>query len=213
MSNLNSTIMLMHGDKGATIAALKDAFRADFTLYIKGNSSALKDARLNLKNSPKDKAIENAITAGQQAGGKAYYIAPKGVKYDQQPAEDLVMWQKHIEDACAAFNATLDSSNAWDKKVLTEAEKQERADKKATKALESANAIIAQRGLIDPRTVRPFTTVELLEQATHAIAEGDCTEDQLRAMYKVVMSALADIHKSKALALAKANMIPTTATA
>ncbi len=213
MSNLNTTIMLMHGDKGATLQALKDAFRADFTLYIKGNSSALKDARLNLKGSPKDKAVEHAITSGQQAGGKAYYIAPKGVKYDQQPAEDLVMWQQHIEDACAAFNAALDASNAWDKKALTETEKQERADKKAAKALESANAIIAQRGLIDPRTVRPFTTVELLEQATHAIAEGDCTEDQLRAMYKVVMSALADIHKSKALALAKANMIPTTATA
>ena len=213
MSNLNTTIMLMHGDKGATLQALKDAFRADFTLYIKGNSSALKDARLNLKNSPKDKAVEHAITSGQQAGGKAYYIAPKGVKYDAQPANDLAMWQGHIEDACSAFNAALDSSDAWDKKILTEAEKQERADKKAAKALESANAIIAQRGLVDPKTVRPFTAVEIVDQAINEIAEGNCTEAQLKTVYGVVMSALADIHKNKALALAKANMTSTTATA
>lgn len=213
MSNLNTTIMFMHGDKGATMQALKDAFRADFTLYIKGNSSALKDARLNLKGSPKDKAIEHAITSGQQAGGKAYYIAPKGVKYDQQPAEDLVMWQQHIEDACAAFNAALDASDAWDKKVLTEAEKQERADKKAAKALESANAIIAQRGLIDPRTVRPFTPVELLEQAMHAIANNECSKSQLMEVYKTTMSALADIHKAEKLALARANMEQSSVTA
>lgn len=213
MSNLNTTIMLMHGDKGATIQALKDAFRADFTLYIKGNSSALKDSRLNLKNSPKDRAIENAITAGQQAGGKAYYIAPKGVKYDQQPAEDLAMWQNHITEACAAFDAALDSSNAWDKKVLTEAEKQERADKKAAKALESANAIIAQKGLVDPRSIRPFTHVELIEQAVHAIIGNECSKDQLMAVYTATMTALSIIHKAEALAIAKANMEQASVTA
>lgn len=212
MSNLNTTIMLMHGDKGATLQALKDAFRADFTLYIKGNNSALKDARLNLKNSPKDKAIEHAITSGQQAGGKAYYIAPKGVKYDQQSAEDLVMWQQHIEDACDAFNAVLDASNAWDKKILTETEKQERADKKAAKALESANAIITQRGLVDPKTIRPFTAIELMEQAMHAIANNECSKIQLMEVYKITMSALADIHKAEKLALARANMEKETAT-
>lgn len=212
MSNLNTTIMLMHGDKGATLQALKDAFRADFTLYIKGNSSALKDARLNLKSSPKDKAIEHALTVGQQAGGKAYYIAPKGVKYDQQPAEDLAMWQKHIEDACAAFDAALDSSDAWDKKVLTEAEKQEKADKKAAKALEHANALIAQRGLVDPKEIRPFTSVELIEQTMHEIAQGNCTKTQLMEVYKITMSALANIHKAEKLALARANMEKEPAT-
>ena len=196
----------MHGDKGATLAALKDAFRADFTLYIKGNSSALKDARLNLKSSPKDKAIENAITVGQQAGGKAYYIAPKGVKFDAQPADDLIMWHNHITEACAAFDAALDSSDAWDKKVLTDAEKQERADKRAAKALESANAIITQKGLVDPRTIRPFTHVELIEQAVHAIAGNECDKAQLMEVYKVTMTALSIIHKNEATALARANM-------
>lgn len=212
MSNLNTTIMLMHGDKGATLQALKDAFRADFTLYIKGNNSALKDARLNLKNSPKDKAIEHALTAGQQAGGKAYYIAPKGVKYDQQSAEDLAIWQQHIEEACAAFNATLDSSDAWDKRVLTEVEKRERADKKAAKALESANAIIAQKGLVDPRSIRPFTPAELLEQAVHAIANNECSKSQLMEVYMATMTALSIIHKNEELALARANMKKETVT-
>lgn len=206
MSNLNTTIMLMHGDKGATIQALKDAFKADFTLYIKGNAGALKDARLNLKNGLKDKAIENAITAGQQAGGKAYYIAPKGIKFDQQPAEDLAMWQNHITEACAAFDAALDASDAWDKKILTDAEKQERADKKATKALEAANAIIAQKGLVDPRSVRPFTHVELIEQAIHTITNNECDKAQLMAVYTATMTALSIIHKAEATTLARANM-------
>ena len=212
MSNLNTTIMLMHGDKGATLQALKDAFRADFTLYIKGNNSALKDARLNLKNSPKDRAIEHALVVGQQAGGKAYYIAPKGVKYDQQSAGDLAMWQQHIEEACAAFDATLDSSDAWDKRVLTEVEKRERADKKAAKALESANAIIAQKGLVDPRSIRPFTPAELLEQAVHAIANNECSKSQLMEVYMATMTALSIIHKNEELALARANMKKETVT-
>lgn len=213
MSKLNTTIMLMHGDKGATLQALKDAFRADFILYIKGNAGEIRDWRVNLKNTPKDKAIENAITAGQQAGGKAYYIAPKGVKYDQQPAADLAMWQTHIEDACEAFNNALDASNAWDKKVLTEAEKQERAEKKAAKELESANAIIAQKGLVDPRSVRPFTHVELIEQAVHAIIGNECNKAQLMAVYTATMTALSIIHKNEALALARANMEQASVTA
>lgn len=207
MSNINTIIMLMHGDKGATVQALKDAFKADFTLYIKGNSSALKDARVNLKNTAKDKAIENALTAGQQAGGKAYYIAPKGVKYDAQPADDLAMWASHINDACTAFDACIDASGAWDKKVLTGEEKQERADKKAAKALEMANALIAQKGLVEPSSIRPFTTQELTDQMAHEIVQGNCTKAQLKALYGVVMSALSIMQKAEQLALVKSNML------
>lgn len=207
MSNINTIIMLMHGDKGATVQALKDAFKADFTLYIKGNSSALKDARVNLKNTAKDKAIENALTAGQQAGGKAYYIAPKGVKYDQQSADDLAMWAGHISDACTAFDACIDASEAWDKKVLTAEEKQERADKKAAKALEMANALIAQKGLVEPSSIRPFTSAELVEQTIHEVVQGECSKAQLQALYGAVMTALSIMHKAEQVVLNKANML------
>lgn len=206
MSNINTIIMLMHGDKGATVQALKDAFRADFTLYIKGNASALRDARSNLKNTAKDKAIENALTAGIQAGGRAYYIAPKGVKFDQQSPEDLAMWSSHIEEACTAFNTTIDASEAWDKKTATEKEKQDKANLKAAKREETINAAIAARGLVDPKTIRPFSPDELIGQAINEIEQNNCTKEQLKELYKVTMAALAILHKAEQLALARANM-------
>lgn len=221
-SFINRAILVLHKEKTSTIEFLVEAFAKDITTYYKGNSSALSDARANLKlrkNAPEgalptvDEAIENALTLAMLAGGKAFYIPAHGVKFADQPAEDLQMWVKHTNDAIAAFKSALETSGAWDKRVITEKEKQEKANLKAAKELETINKAIAQRGLVDPNTIRPFSPVELVEQATHEIAQGNCSKAQLMEVYKVTMAALAAIHKADQLALTRANMNQTTVTA
>jgi len=220
-SFINRAILTLHNQKSNVIEFLTDAFSKDITTYYKGNASALNDARANLKlrkNVPEgalptvDEAIENALTMGMLAGGKAFYIPAHGVKFADQPAEDLQVWVKHTNDAIEAFRNALEISGAWDKKVITEKEKQEKANLKAAKELETINKAIAQRGLVDPKTIRPFSPVELVEQAMHEIAQNNCTKAQLVEVYKVTMTALATIHRAEQLALARANIEQTSVT-
>lgn len=221
-SHINRAVLVLHKEKTQTINFLVEAFSKDITTYYKGNSGALSDARSNLKmrktipeNSPPtpDEAIENALTVAMLAGGKAFYIPAHGVKFADQPAEDLKMWVGHTNDAIKAFQDALEASGAWDKRVISEKEKQDRANLKAAKELEVINKAIEARGLVDAKTIRPFTTIELLEQAQHEIVQGNCTKSQLMEVYKVTMSALANIHKAEQLALARANMAKETTTA
>ena len=218
-SHINRAILVLHKEKTQTINFLVEAFSKDITTYYKGNSGALSDARSNLKmrknvpeNSPPtpDEAIENALTVAMLAGGKAFYIPAHGVKFADQPAEDLQMWVGHTNDAIAAFKDALETSGAWDKRVVSDKDKADKANLKAAKELETVNAAIAARGLVDPKTIRPFSSVELVEQAMHEIAAGNCDKAQLMEVYGVVMSALATIHKGEALALARANMAKET---
>lgn len=190
MSNINTLVLLSHGDKAATLEAFKAAFKSDITIYIRGNKSALLDARQNLKNSPKDQAVNDALTAGIRETGTAYYIAPKGVKFDAQSPEDLAMWNKHIDAGCAAFNESLDASNAWDKVVKTEAEKLEAKNKKETKTLELVNAEVAKLGLVDPKTIRPFSADELKNALLDEVLAGHFDRDSLVAMVMKLEDAI-----------------------
>ena len=196
MSKINTIIMLSHGDKGATLEALKEAFRADITIYIRGNKSALLDARQNLKNTPKDSAIGDALTCGIRATGVAYYIAPKGIKFDAQSPDDLRMWQSHIEAGCEAFNASLDASTAWDKVVRTDEEKQEAKAKKEAKDLERVNAVVASLGLVDPKTIRPFDASELMSAYLDEVIAGNYSMEQLQAVMQQVRDAISILKKA-----------------
>lgn len=202
MSKINTIIMLSHGDKGATIEALKDAFKSDITTYIRGNKSALLDARQNLKNTPKDNAISEALTSGIRAAGVAYYIAPKGVKFDAQSPDDLAMWNDHIEAGCEAFNASLDASTAWDKVVRTDEEKQKAKAKKEAKDLERVNAQVASLGLVDPKTIRPFNASEIQSVYIDEVIAGSYSMDQLQVVMQHLKDAISILKKSaKAAAL------------
>lgn len=202
MSKINTIIMLSHGDKGATIEALKEAFRADITIYIRGNKSALLDARQNLKNTPKDNAIGDALTCGIRATGVAYYIAPKGIKFDAQSPDDLAMWNDHIEAGCLAFNESIDASTAWDKVVRTDEEKQKAKTKKEAKDLERVNAQVASLGLVDPKTIRPFSPAELQGAYLDEVIAGNYSMDQLQAVQQHLKDAISILKKAaKAAAL------------
>jgi len=202
MSKINTIIMLSHGDKGATLEALKEAFKSDITTYIRGNKSALLDARQNLKNTQKDNAISEALTCGIRAAGVAYYIAPKGVKFDAQSPDDLAMWASHIEAGCLAFNESIDSSKAWDKVVKTDEEKQEAKAKKEAKDLERVNAQVASLGLVDPKTVRPFNASEIQSVYIDEVIAGSYSMDQLQVVMQHLKDAISILKKSaKAAAL------------
>ena len=203
MSKINTIIMLSHGDKGATLEALKEAFKSDITIYIRGNKSALFDARQNLKNTPKDNAIGEALTCGIRAAGVAYYIAPKGVKFDAQSPDDLAMWQSHIEAGCEAFNASLDASTAWDKVVRTDEEKQKAKIKKEAKDLERVNAQVASLGLVDPKTIRPFNASEIQSVYIDEVIAGSYSMDQLQVVMQHLKDALSILKKA-----AKATALP-----
>lgn len=200
MSRINTIIMLSHGDKGATIEALKEAFRADITTYIRGNKSALLDARQNLRGTQKDTAIGEALTCGIRAAGVAYYIAPKGIKFDAQSPDDLRMWNDHIEAGCLAFNESIDSSKAWDKVVKTDEEKQEAKAKKEAKDLERVNAVVASLGLVDPKTIRPFDASELMSAYVDEVLAGNYSMDQLQAVMQHLKDAVSILKKTAKVA-------------
>lgn len=200
MSRINTIIMLSHGDKGATLEALKEAFKSDITTYIRGNKSALLDARQNLKNTQKDNAIGEALTCGIRAAGVAYYIAPKGIKFDAQSPDDLAMWNDHIEAGCLAFDESIDSSKAWDKVVKTDEEKQEAKAKKEAKDLERVNAQVASLGLVDPKTIRPFNASEIQSVYIDEVIAGSYSMDQLQVVMQHLKDAISVLKKAAKVA-------------
>lgn len=189
--------MISHGDKGATIEAFKEAFRSDITVYIRGNKSALIDARQSLKNTVKDSALNDALTCGIRAAGVAYYIAPKGVKFDAQSEDDLKMWNDHIAAGCESFNESIDASKAWDKVEKTDAEKQEAKAKKEAKALEKINAQVKSLGLVDPSTIRPFSAVEIQSSYLDEVLACKYSMEELQTVMQQIKDAISILKKAQ----------------
>lgn len=144
-SRLQASIKLLHGDKGATLASLTASFREDYSHFATANNrEALNMAVSELKKSPKDKAISEAISEAYKAGNLTVgYIGARTGKFSVQPEDIQATFNGAINKACEAFNSILESCEAFaDKAPKTQAEKDKAKEDKAAKAKEATEATI-----------------------------------------------------------------------
>jgi hypothetical protein len=200
MATFSKVVGSVVGNLECSKELLVDSFREAITTFVRANNSTgIKDAVIATGKTAKGKTILTAIQAVTSTL-KVGYLAPKGIRFDDQPAEDLIFWNTAIDSAVTTFTSGIESLGL--KTTITEevkAERKVKADKVKAEKLESE---IKARGLVDPNTVRILTIPEMVNQTIDALLLGDVTDSQLFDLTSAI-DACKGIHKAVAAALAK----------
>jgi hypothetical protein len=144
-SKLQASIKLLHGDRGATLVTLTEGFREDFGHFARANNrEALNQAIGELKKSPKDRAIADAISEGNRSAGLVEgYIGARTGKFASQPEDVQAKFNDALDRAVEAFQGSLEASDAFaDKAAKTDAEKAKAKADKEAKAQANKEALI-----------------------------------------------------------------------
>lgn len=162
MSKFSKVVGSVVGNIECSKELLIESFRDDVIVFVRANNATgIKDAVIATGKTAKGKIILASIQA-VMATLKIGYVAPRGVKFDDQPLEDLAFWNQKIEDAVITFTSGIEALGL--KAALSaevKAERRAKADKKKADKIESE---IKARGLVEPSTLRPLTNSELINQ-------------------------------------------------
>lgn len=148
---LASLISILHKDSAATIEALTEAYTSDFSHFAKhNNDDSLVSAVKSLTKSPADKAIASAMVEGRKASclvvGRIGATGSEKGKFEELPDTVQAKYNTAIDEATAAFKASLVACGAFAEKApKTEAEKAKAKAEKAEKAEKAVNDLITAK--------------------------------------------------------------------
>ena len=201
MASFLTVVSLIQRDTTTVSVELVASFSADLLTFLSSNNpTALQSGILALNKTQFGKRVKEVLTACKLPAQGFAGGALTGTKWRDQPEEVtgpiLVMHSSIVAD----FQGRLEVAGLFDKKVQTDAQKAESKAKRDAKQSDAIASAIAARGLVDPTTLPELAPSAQVDCVLALLDSGVLDSDNVEALLRSVIAAVADSDLSKAYA-------------